>query len=181
MPYPYALDDYVAEVREYIYKNGLNKPSVVAHSFGARIAIKAVSENAETFDKLVLTGAAGLKPRFSLKRSVKRGAFRLLKTFVPKEKLTAFYSPDYRDLSDVMKKSFILIVSENLDDRIKLVENPTLLVFGEKDGETPLYMAKKMLKDLPNGRLITVKDAGHFCFSERPNKFNTEVKEFLLS
>lgn len=181
MPYPYSLDDYINEVKEYIYKNGLKKPSVVAHSFGARIAIKAASYNEDIFDKLVLTGAAGLKPRFSLKKSAKKSAFDFLKKFLPKERLSAFYSSDYRALSDIMKKSFILIVNENLDDRIKFIKNPTLLVFGEKDRETPLYMARKLLKDLQNGRLVTVKNAGHFCFTEKPNNFNTEVKEFLLS
>ena len=63
MPYPYCLYDYIAEVKEYIYKNGLTRPHVIAHSFGARIAIKAASIEPDLFSKLVLTGAAGLKPK----------------------------------------------------------------------------------------------------------------------
>ena len=42
MPYAYSLDDYVNEVREYILRNSLVKPLVVAHSFGARIVIKGL-------------------------------------------------------------------------------------------------------------------------------------------
>lgn len=181
MPYPYSLDDYVRDIDEYIYKNGIKQPSVVAHSFGARIAIKKASTDGAAFNKIVLTGAAGLKPRFSFKKAVKKRLFRFYKRFLPEDKLLKFYSADYRALSPVMRKSFILIVNEYLDDRIKLINNPTLVIFGAKDGETPPYMARKMSKDLKDGRLVYIKDAGHFCFIDKPNKFNTEVKEFLLS
>ena len=77
MPYPYSLDDYIQEVKEYIYAKGLTSPHVIAHSFGGRIAIKAASQNADIFSKLVLTGAAGLKPKNTLKKRVKKATFNL--------------------------------------------------------------------------------------------------------
>lgn len=181
MPYPYSLDDYIAEIKEYIYKKGLRCPHVVAHSFGARIAIKAASEDGLLFNKLVLTGAAGLKPKSTFKKTVKRTVYRVLKKFMSKEKLSWLFSPDYNALSPVMKESFKKIVSEHLDDRLKSIKNPTLLVFGAKDKETPLYMAKRLNKGIAESRLLIIENAGHFCFIDKPNKFNTEVKEFLLS
>lgn len=181
MPFPYSLDDYVDEVSEYIYANGLKNPSVVAHSFGARIAIKAASRNGKFFDKIVLTGAAGLKPKLTLKKTVKRAAFRALKKFLHREKLSRFYSSDYNALSPVMKESFKRIVSENLDGRLKYIVNPTLIIFGDKDKETPLYMAKRLNRGIAGSRLTVLAGAGHFCFVDKPNNFNTEVKEFLLS
>ena len=181
MPYPYSLDDYINEVKEFIYKNGLKTPSVIAHSFGARIAIKAASEDCGFFNKLVLTGAAGLKPKNTFKKSVKRTVYRVLKRFLPKEKLSRFFSADYNALSAVMKESFKKIVSEHLDDRLKNIKNPTFLVFGAKDKETPLYMAERLNRGISGSRLLIIKNAGHFCFIDKPNKFNMEVKEFLLS
>ena len=181
MPYPYSLDDYVSEVKEYVYVKGLKNPHVIAHSFGARIAIKAASSDSGFFGKMVLTGAAGLKPKNTLKKAVKKTAFNVLKTFIPREKLSKFYSSDYNALSAVMKESFKLIVSEHLDDRLKYIKNPTLLVFGDKDRETPLYMAKRLKAGIGGSRLTVISGAGHFCFIDKPNKFNMEVKEFLLS
>ena len=105
MPYPYALSDYLQEVKEYIYKNSLDRPSVIAHSFGGRIVVKGSAEDSNLFDKIVLTGSAGLKPRPSLKRFAKKTVFKLLKPFVSREKLSAFYSPDYLKLSPIMKES----------------------------------------------------------------------------
>ena len=181
MPYPYCLDDYISEVKEYIYKNGLRCPHVIAHSFGARIAIKAASSDSGLFGKLVLTGAAGLKPKTTFKKVVKRATYNALKRFIPKEKLSAFFSPDYNALSPVMKESFKKIVNEHLDERLKNIKNPTFLVFGKNDKETPLYMAKRLNAGIAGSRLIVLEGAGHFCFIDKPNKFNMEVKEFLLS
>ena len=181
MDYPYCLDDYIQEVKEYIYKNGLKKPSVIAHSFGGRIAIKAASEDKSAFNKIVLTGAAGLKPKFSLKKTTKKQVFSLLKRFIGKEKLINFYSAEYRNLSPVMKESFIKIVNEHLDDKLKSIENEVLIIFGANDKETPLYMAKRLKRGIKNGKYAVIDGAGHFCFIEKPNKFNAEVKEFLLS
>lgn len=181
MPYPYSLDDYIDEVNEYMYAKGLKKPSVIAHSFGARIAIKAASVNEDLFSKLVLTGAAGLKPKLTFKKAVKRTVYSALKKFVPKEKLSRLFSADYNALNAVMKESFKKIVSEHLDDRLKYINNPTLLVFGEQDKETPLYMAKRLNAGIKESRLLVIHSAGHFCFIDKPNKFNMEVKEFLFS
>lgn len=180
MEYPYSLSDYIEEVKEYMYKKGIVKPSVIAHSFGGRIAIKAASGDKNLFDKLVLTGAAGLKPKRTFKKTVKKTVFSVLKKFVPKEKLSAFYSEDYKALSPVMRESFIRIVNEYLDDRLRFIENPTLIINGEKDKETPPYTAKRLKAGIRNSELVFVKNAGHFCFIDAPAKFNSEVREFLL-
>ncbi len=181
MPYPYALDDYVNEVKEYAKNNGLKKPHVVAHSFGGRIAIKLASNDGDFFDKIVLTGCAGLKPKFSLKKFCKKLTFKAIKKFVKKEKLTRFYSSDYLSLSPVMKRSFIKIVNEHLDDKLKFVGNKTLIIFGKKDKETPVYMAKRLHKGIKNSKLSIYENAGHFAFIDEILKFNLEVREFLLS
>ena len=180
MPYPYSLSDYVSEVKDYLTKNNIVEPLVVAHSFGGRVAIKMASEEPKIFKKLVLVGSAGLKPKLTPKKIVKKCAFSVLKRFIPKEKLSAFYSKDYNALNSVMKESFKLIVSEHLDDRLKDIKIPTLIVYGKRDKETPPYMAKRFNRGIENSQTLML-DAGHFCFLDKPHKFNLEVKEFLLA
>ena len=181
MEYPYSLSDYVREVKEYMAENGIVKPHVIAHSFGARIAIKAAAKDKDLFDKIVLTGAAGIKPKRKIGYRLKRCVFKTLKLIVPKEKLSMFYSSDYNNLSPVMKESFIKIVNEHLDSVLPEVKNAALLLFGENDKETPLYMAKKLNSGIKNSKLIIIKDAGHFAFVDKPVRFNMEVREFLVS
>ena len=180
MEYPYSLDDYIREVKEFCAKRGIVKPNVVAHSFGGRIALKIAHDNPEFFDKMVLTGCAGLKPRRSIKYRFKVFVYKILKRFVKKEKLKRFFSSDYNALSPVMKKSFNLIVNEHLDYTLPKIKNQTLIIFGSNDKDTPLYMAKKLNHGIKGSRLVIYKNAGHFAFIDKPLKFNMEVKEFLL-
>ncbi len=181
MEKPYCLDDYVDEVKKYISDNNLKSPHVLGHSFGCRIIIKALAEDPTLFDKVVLTGAAGLKPKNTFKKTIKKLTFNFLKVFLKKEKLYKFYSSDYRALDPIMKESFKLIVNEHLDDKACLIKNQTLLIFGDCDNQTPLYMARRLNDKIKNSKLVIIPNAGHFCFLDKPMRFNMEVKEFLLS
>lgn len=181
MEYPYSLDDYIKEVKKYVLDNGLSRPHVIAHSFGARITLKLAYQEKDFFDKIVLTGAAGLKPKRSFKLYLKKSLYKTLKVFIPKDKLSLFYSKDYNSLDSIMKQSFIKIVNENLDYTLNGINNKTLLVFGKEDRETPIYMAERLKKGIKDSELLVFDGAGHFPFIDKPFKFNTEVREFLLS
>ncbi|MBQ8427156.1 MAG: alpha/beta hydrolase [Clostridia bacterium] len=181
MDFPYSLDDYVNELVEFCKTNGIVKPHVLAHSFGARVALKTTYRYPDFFDKMVLTGAAGLKSKATLKKSCKKIAFKLLKRIVPREKLKCFYSPDYLALDEIMRQSFVKIVNEHLDYTLPFIKNRTLLIFGKNDKETPLYMARKLNNGIKNSKLLILEDAGHFAFIDKSIKFNLEMREFLLS
>lgn len=179
MPYAYDLDDYVREFSQLL--KSIGKPvCVVAHSFGCRIAIKAMSEGLPV-KKAVLCGVAGLKPRFSLKKTLKKRIYRAVRPFFNKEHLEKrFFSSDYNMLDGVMKESFKKIVGEYLDDRLETIKCPVLCVFGSNDRDTPPYLAERIRKKLPSVRVEFIADAGHFCFSEKSAEFNYRVREFLL-
>ena len=181
MPYPYSLDDYVDSVCRYMAQNKIENPIIIAHSFGGRIAIKGLATKKIKAQKLVLTGSAGLKPKWSIKREAKKTCFSVLKKFVGKDKLKRFYSPDYLALNQTMRLSFIKIINEHLESYLPLIEVETLIINGKLDTETPLYMAKRINKNIKNSTLKVFDGCGHFCFLDKPNKFNMEVREFLLS
>lgn len=181
MPYPYSLDDYITEVKEYIDKNHLNKPHVIAHSFGGRIVLKLAHQNPDIFDKIVLVDSAGLKPKRTLKYHVKKCAYKMAKPFLRGRKPKIFFSKDYLALSPNMRNSFVKIINEHLDYTLKDIKNKTLIVFGKTDKETPIYMAKKLHKEIKDSHLLIINNAGHFSFIDCPQKFNWGVREFLLS
>ena len=57
-----------------------------------------------------------------------------------------------------------------LDNFLDKIENQTLIIFGEKDRETPLYMAKSLNAGIKNSSLKIIKNAGHFCFIDKHNR-----------
>ena len=169
---------YKRQVFSYIDKNGLKNVSVIAHSFGARVAVKCELFK-PTFNKLVLTGAAGLKPKFNLKTFVKKTYYKAIKNFLSEEKKLNFFSEDYKNSSPLMRQSLIKIVNETFDKSLTVFKPETLFIFGENDTATPVYMGKRYLKKTPAGKLVIMKNAGHFAFIDRPDAFNEEVFAFL--
>ena len=181
-PFGYALDDYADFVRGVIENRCGGRADIVAHSFGGRIALKLAALYPEKVSRLLLVGCAGMKPRRTLRFYAKKGTYRVLKKLFPrrinalKEK---FFSPDYLALSPVMRESFVKIVNEHLEEYLPRIKAPTLLVFGENDGETPLYMAKRLSRGIEGSGLVIMKGCGHFCFCDQPAVFNAIAGEFL--
>ncbi len=179
MSYPYSLNDYLNEFFELVALTGQSEVPVIAHSFGCRIAFKALAESC-VISQAVLVGAAGLKPRRTLRYRAKKMCYRALKPFVKKKSLEKkFFSSDYNSLSPVMKQSFKLVLGESFDGKLQNVKAPVLAVFGENDKETPPYFADRIEKSVKGAQKYIMKGCGHFCFAERPREFNLIVNEFL--
>lgn len=178
MPHPYSLTDYVNEFYALAEKFG-GRVSVIAHSFGCRIALKALTES-NVIRQAVLTGAAGLKPRRGVKYYAKKAGYKLLKNVLPRKRLEkCFFSPDYNMLSPVMKQSFKLVTGELFDCSLKKINAPVFAVFGEKDDQTPPYFADRIVKNVQGAQKYIIKGCGHFCFIDAPREFNLVVNEFL--
>lgn len=175
--HPYCVNDYAEEVKRAVDELGVEKYSVIAHSFGARVALK-LSAADNRINRIIFTGAAGLKPKRGVNYLFKRASFLLLERLVPKEKLTWCYSNDYKALSPIMKESFKLIVSENLDDYAKKIKAKTLIISGKRDRETPVCSQKKLHRLIEGSRLVFI-NGGHFCFVDNPDDFNFKVFAFL--
>ena len=157
---------------------GVKSCHVIAHSFGARIAIRLAIVD-DRVKRLVITGGAGLKPRRTIKYYSKVYLYKLLKFLKLKRLTKNFGSRDYKSLSPIMKESFVKIVNEHLDKEVRLIQNETLVIHGEKDTETPLYMAKKFKKLIKNSRLKVLKGCSHFAFVDDSFDFNLLVDSFL--
>lgn len=188
----WGIPEYSDMVKKFMEELNLDKPDVIGHSFGGRVIIYLASKYPELFNKIVLTDAAGLKRKTSLKkwfkvRSYKLGKF-FLKVFNSKDKYEEklnelrkkYGSSDYAALSsDVMRETFNRVISLDLKDNLKYIKNPTLLIWGENDTDTPLYMAKTMEKEIEDSGLVVLKNAGHFSYLDKSAEYNIIVENFL--
>ena len=55
---------------------------------------------------------------------------------------------------------------------------PTLIIWGDMDYETPVYMARKLTKEIKGSTLIIYNGAGHFSYLERPELFERNLRSF---
>lgn len=176
----FCVDDYADETERLMHSLGIERAHFIAHSFGGRVALKLAARQKGLIDKLILTGCAGLKPKFCLKKFLRIRLYKILKRFIRREKLDKkFGSSDYRQLSPIMKQSFIKIVNEDLKPCLNKINAQTLLIFGENDTETPLYMARRLSKGIAGSGLVVLNGAGHFSFIDKSYDFNIISKEFL--
>ncbi|MBO5277164.1 MAG: alpha/beta hydrolase [Clostridia bacterium] len=173
----FSVTDYAAWTREVLIRLDVEKPHVIAHSFGCRVAVKMAALYS-AFDKIILTGPAGiiLKRGFSYRWKV--GTYRFVRRFAPNFAERKFGSAEYRSLSPIMRESYKKIVNEDLREDARKIENPVLIVEGEEDTTTPLAEAKIYLESLQNGRLQSMQ-GGHFAFAEHPLVFNLIAEGFL--
>ena len=168
---PWTLYDYVRFIKNILNENSVSRCHIVAHSFGARVAVLLAKEMPELVDKMVITGGAGLLPRFNLWVWLKLKYNKYIK------KLPG--SCDYRDLTPAGKITFNNIIRRDLAYEIGRITNPTLLITGSKDTATPPYMAKRWAKLCLSAKYKIYKNAGHFAYLYDTARFIRDTEEFL--
>ena len=194
-PQPWGVPEFAACTLDLLRTLDFLPCAVIAHSFGARVAIYLASQDETLFTKLILTGAAGVKKPATaestkrtqqykqLKKAV--GVLRSMKIFgslpdMAEDALRKKYgSADYNALDEEMRKTFVKVISLDLTDRLGKVKQPTLLVFGDQDTETPLWMARVMEKNIPDAGLVTFPGGTHFAYLEQAARFAAIVRHFL--
>jgi len=195
-PVPWGVPEYMEMTAAIIRRLELAPCDIVAHSFGARVAILLAATYPELVGRMILTGAAGIRKPQSGKATAKqrlykglRGAMNALeKTHLMgdlpergREALVQkFGSPDYRVLSPQMRRTFNKVISQDLTENLPQIKAPTLLYWGAQDTETPLWMGQMMEEKIPDAGLVVEEGCGHFAYLEQNAKFLRIVRSFLL-
>lgn len=175
----WSVGDYARWLEEFMSVQKLEHPHVIAHSFGARVALKLFSVSGGLADKLVITGGAGLVKERTAQYRRRVKAYRTVKKFFPRLAEKRFGSAEYRTLSPVMKESYKKIVNEDLSDCASHIENATLLIYGAEDTVTPAGEEGEIFHRLIRGSRLERMAGGHFCFCEYPAAFNEKVLQFF--
>ena len=165
----WTLNDYVDYVQMILQRNNITKCDIVAHSFGARVAVLLAKRG--MVGKMVITGGAGLRPRFNLWVWLKIKIYKIFKL--------GKGSTDYKKLNANGKATFNNIIRRDLATEISTLDVPTLLITGERDRATPPYMAKRWARVAGNARYKIYKGCGHFAYLDNPTRFIKDAREFL--
>ena len=175
----FSVADYAAWTKGALSALGVERPHVVAHSFGCRVAVKLAAQDPDLFDKILLTGPAGIILRRGMGYRAKVGAYRLVKKIAPRFAERHFGSAEYRTLSPLMRESYKKIVNEDLRGDARKIGNEVFIVEGREDSTTPPEEAEVYLSCLARGRLRET-EGGHFAFAEYPVVFNLMAEEFFF-
>jgi len=183
LPKFFNIYDYANVVYKLIKALKIENFSLIGHSFGGRIALILAGQY-KCVNKLILVDSAGLKPKFSLKTKTKILKYKVYKrlankNIINKEKLKKFGSTDYKTLNFNLKVVFKNVINEDLSYLLTKIKNNTLIIFGKNDKDTPIYMAKKLHKNIKNSKLVIFQNAAHYSYLNESQKFINIVKNFL--
>ena len=179
------VTDYMEALATFLQEQNFYPCHVIAHSFGARVAILLGATHPEMVDKMVLTGAAGLIPKRKPSYYIKVYTYKAIKAVLRSIGINtdAFAlgkgSADYKVLSSEMKAVFVKVINQDLRPYLSKIQAPVLLIWGEDDQETPLYFSNIMEQEIPNAGLTTYAGAGHYVFLDKPANFLAVVRYFL--
>lgn len=196
----WGVDDYADAVKRFVLKhfqNSTQKIDLLVHSFGGRVAIKLLTDTefSGRFDRIIFTGAAGLKPDRKPGYFIRKYTAKTLKLpfLILPEPLKSsslnklrksrlwkkLGSADYQQVSGVMRETFVKTVTEYLDSLLPGIDHEILLIWGEDDTATPIRQGERMDQLLKQSALIRLKNAGHYSFLDQPSQFVSIVKAYL--
>ena len=78
-----------------------------------------------------------------------------------------------------MRNTFKNIIKEDLKKYYKNIKVETLIIWGEKDIDTPLKDAYKLNKIIKNSGLIILKNLPHYSYLYNPYRINKIIEIFL--
>ena len=183
------MEEYTQSIEALLTSLGVVRPTLVGHSFGGRVSILYASRNEVA--RVVLTDAAGVKPKRSLSYYRKVYTFKLMKATLPlligrqkaamliEQRRSKGGSSDYNRATPMMRAILSKCVNEDLCKMMPKVTAPVLLFWGDKDTATPLADAHKMERLMPNAGLVVAQGAGHFAMLEQPALWEASLKSFL--
>jgi pimeloyl-ACP methyl ester carboxylesterase len=198
-PETFGIDGYAGCLAGFLDSLGLGPAHIVGLSFGGALALAFQRRHRALTKTLVLASAyAGWRGSLGPEAAEARlaQAIRLSRAspqeFVDTLLPTMFALPvapdDMAAHREAMAnfhpsgfRAMAVASAEDVSDVLSTVDVPTLLVYGDNDERAPMAVAERMHAAIRSSRLVVLEGAGHICNVELPQRFNEEVREFLLT
>ena len=157
--------------------------TIVAHSFGGRVAVRLAARRPELVRALVLTGVPLLrlrpapKPRLSFRLVRWAAGRRILPQSVLEAQRQKHGSPDYRAARGVMRDVLVRLLGEDYRDDLAAITAPVSMVWGELDDQAPADAGEAAAALVPGATFRLVPGAGHLM----TGALGEAVREELLA
>ena len=189
----FNVDDYCDIVVKFLEHLKIKNVVLLGHSYGGRIIIKLNSRELENINivKNVLIDSAGIKHKLSFVKRVKVIVYKVLKSvinIIPSKKIREncldslkkkFGSSDYKNATKFLRETMVKSISEDLTPYLKNIKKETLLVWGDKDIDTPITDAKIMEREIENSGLVILKNTSHFSFLQDEYTYIKVLESFF--
>jgi len=200
----YTLERIQTLFERFIDERGLQRFTVVGTSIGGTVAMRYTAAHPKRVERLVLISPGSLEARVrgrTTPTNVPRAA-DILGYVTPKAFTRFLLTNDYGDparLTDAVTDEWYEMwmregnrlaminllrqyVSGGVEDKIRAVKVPVLLIWGEKNKRVPLalaYETQKLLKNSPEVKLELLPGIGHMLVQEAPVASAQLIRRYL--
>lgn len=192
----YRIRTYVDFLDQFCKQLKIERASLVGSSMGGWIAAMFTASFPDRVDKLVMVDAGGYAPPkgfdtrlfYGLNPTTREG----MKVLVSKVFYNKIFQTDAAidqaiaarlaagDGYTINSITESIIRGEDLlDEIVKTIKRPTLLVWGREDGLTPLSDGERFNKDISSSKLVVFDQCGHMPNIEKAVDFNATVLKYL--
>jgi pimeloyl-ACP methyl ester carboxylesterase len=192
----YRVRTYVDFLDQFCRQLKIERATLVGSSMGGWIATMYTASFPDRVDKLVLVDAAGYRPPkdfdtrtlIGLNPSTREGMKILIaKVFYNKAFQTdaavdqaiaaRLAAGDGYTINSLTES--IIRGEDFLDEIVKTIKRPTLIIWGRQDGLVSLADGERFNKDIAGSKMIVIDQCGHVPNTEKPGEFNAAVLKFL--
>jgi pimeloyl-ACP methyl ester carboxylesterase len=190
-----SVRDLAAWVTWVVRDLKLSQPlPVIGFSLGGWIAAEIATVNASLFTKMVLVGAAGLKPEtgevWDYFVHSSRDAFA--QAFCDPAQASEYaqyygraWTPEEETQAELNREMAARLLwkpymrSHTLPSLLRGVATPTLVVWGREDAIVPVDVCQRFVRAIPGAMTKVLDRCGHMPEMEQPDAFARAVLDFL--
>ncbi|MBC7712710.1 MAG: alpha/beta fold hydrolase [Rhizobacter sp.] len=206
--YEYTLENHIENTVSLIKKLGLKDITLIVHDWGGAIGMGVATRHPELIKKMVIMNTAAFRSmeipmRINILRNpVGEWFIRTFNGFAGPATTMAVT----KKLSPLVKQGFILPYDNfesriatakfvrdipmdtshptyktlsNIEDKLKNLKVPTLLLWGEQDFCFTMNFQKRWLEFFPDSKVKTFPDAGHYLVEDKTKEVIAEIETFL--
>ena len=190
-----SINAMAETVLKILDKKKIKKFNLMGHSMGGMIVQEMVNLSGEKVNKLICyaTGSIGDIPgRFetidvSLEKLKENGIEKTSnriskKWFVDGDKAKYFFLCDNANKAtseEAAENALKALKNWRGLENLKNIKNETLIIWGDKDTAYSFDQVDTLNKNIPNSKIVIIKNCSHNVHLEIPKKFNEIVKIFL--
>ena len=179
----------------FLKEKGLDRVTVIGTGFGGWIAAEVAAMSTDRLAALVLIGAVGLKFSDRDERDIADlyatplAAFEALEYVDPARKPNRYETMSEWELWALAQTRETVahlgwkpyMHNPSLNHWLRLVDVPTLVIWGEQDGVTRPEYGEAYARTIPGAQFVTVPDAAHHPHVEQPQQTLDLIARFQAS
>lgn len=183
-PTTWGSAEYAEHLRD-LFDVMVERPVLIGHSFGGRVALQLAARYPDRVGGLVLTGVPLIT---SVAQTRSRASYRALRALarrrlVSPERLERarkkYGSPDYIAAEGIMREVLVRTVNERYEPLMSKVTTHVELIWGDHDTEAPIEIQRQALDLFLDAHLTVVDHCGHMLPIEAPAQLRMAVERCL--